>query len=158
MTKLIYLIFTIAAMTAIATAPAGSTAASSEGSITGMGTGTFPRGASFSGVNLSGFEIATGVLTEGDGTAQGVLHAILTGRTFLGSTRMITLEGNVTRGSVAGGSGSFSGVCSLSFGDGIPAVSGVPFSVQTNGSSMILTIQSTVLPTSAFSQGGLDVE
>ena len=158
MKKLICLIFTVAAMTAIVSAPAASTAASSEGSITGIGTGSFPRGANFSGVNLSGFEIATGVLTEGDGTAQGVFHAALTGRTLFGSIRIITLEGSVTRGTAAAGSSTFSGVGSLSLGDGIPAVSGVPFNVETNGGSMILTIQSTVLPTSAFSQGGLDVE
>ena len=158
MKKLICLIFTIVAMAAVATAPAASTAASPEGSVTGVGTGSFTRGANLLGLNLTSFEIATGVLMEADGTAQGVFHAVLAGRGLLGSTRIMILEGIVTNGSAGPDESSFSGVGSLSLGDGIPALSGVPFSVETNGKSMILTVQSSELPSAAFSGGGLATE
>jgi hypothetical protein len=158
MKKLICLIFTIIAMAAVITAPAASTAASSEGSVTGIGTGSFAGRPSFAGVNLSRFEIATGIFTEADGSAAGVFHAVLTGRSVLGAAQNITLEGNVTQGFTTAGSGGLSGLATLDLGNGIPAASGVPFIVQTNGGSMVLTIGSTVLPAATFSEGGLNTE
>ena len=157
MKRLICLILTIVGIAAVASAPATSTAASTEATVTGIGAGSFPGGASFAGVNLSSFEIATGVITEADGSAGGVFHAVLAGRTLLGTARNITLEGNVTQGTATPDSSSFSGLASLDLGDGVPAISGVPFNVETQGGSMVLTIQSTVLPSAAFSDGGVDI-
>ena len=158
MKKIICLIFTFVSMAAVVTAPAATIAASSEGSITGIGIGSFPRGAKLLGVNLTSFEIATGVLTESDGAAQGVFHAVLTGRGLLGSTRIMTLEGIVTSGTAAAGKSSFSGIASLDVGDGLRALAAVPYSVETNGESMTLTIQSSVLPSSNLSAGSIAVE
>ena len=157
MKKLICLIVTIVGIAAVAYAPETSAAASTEGTVTGIGTGSFPGRTSLSGVNLTGFEIATGVITESDGSASGVFHAVLSGRTLLGTARNITLEGNVLQGTATQGTSSFSGLASLDLGNGLPAVPGVPFNVETQGGSMVLTIQSTVLPSTAFSQGGLDI-
>ena len=159
MKKVICLIFMIVFSVSIVTAPAATTAASTDGSsITGIGSGSFPPGANIAGINLTTFDVATGVFTEGDGSAEGVFYADLSGRTALGSVRLITLEGDVTRGTAAAGSSSFSGLGSLSLGDGIPPVPGVPFTVETNGSSMVLTIQSSSLPSTAFSEGALDIK
>jgi hypothetical protein len=157
MKKYICLILTIAGIAVGVTAPATSTAASTEGTVTGIGGGSFPGGSSFAGVNLSGFEIATGVITETDGSATGVFHADLAGRTVLGAARNITLEGIVTQGTATPGASSFSGLASLDLGNGLPAVSGVPFNVETRAGSMVLTIQATVLPSAPFSQGGMDI-
>ena len=154
----ICLILTIVGIAAVASAPATSTAASTEGAVTGVGVGSFPEGASLAGVDLSGFEIAAGVITGADGSASGVFHAVLTGRTLIGDARNITLEGNVTQGTATLGSGNFSGLASLDLGDGVPAVTGVPFYVETQGSSVVLTIQSTALPSAGFTDGGLDIE
>ena len=158
MKKLICLIATIVCIAAVAYAPETSAASSTEGTVTGIGAGSFPARTSFSGINLSSFDIATGVITEADGSAQGVFHAELSGRTLLGAARLITLEGVVTQGSATPGAASFSGLATLSLGDGLPGVPGVPFNVDTRSGSMVLTIQATTLPSSAFSQGGLEVE
>ena len=152
MKRLICLIVTIVGITAIISAPTASTAASPEGTVTGIGSGSFPRGASFGGIDLASFEIATGVITESDGSAIGVFHADLAGRTILGTARILTLDGNVLQGSA----NNFSGLARLDLGGGVPAVSGVPFTVETQGGAMVLTIQSTVLPSAAFSEGGLE--
>ena len=157
MKRIICLVLMIVGIAMVAYTPT-STAASDEGAVTGIGTGSFPSGANFAGVGLSSFEIAAGVLTEADGSASGVFHAVLTGRTLLGGARNITLEGNVTQGTATLGSGNFSGLASLDLGDGVPAVSGVPFHVETQGGALALTIQSTALPSAGFTQGGLDIE
>ena len=156
MKKLIFLIVMFVGMTAAATIQAPSAAASTEGTVTGIGTGSFPGRASFAGINLSSFEIATGVIAEPDGSAKGVFHAVLSGRTLLGAARIITLEGNVMQGTVTPDASSFSGLATLSLGDGLPAAPGVPFNVDTRNGTMALTIQSTTLPSAGFGQGGLD--
>jgi hypothetical protein len=158
MKRSICLIFMIVGIAAVAFAPAASTAASAGGSVTGIGSGSFPGGADFAGTNLRSFEMATGVFTEPDGSAAGVFHTVLTGRTILGQAKSITVEGNVTQGTVSPGSGSFSGLASVDFGDGAPAVPGVPFNVETSAGSMVLTIQSTRLPAAALSGGSLTIE
>jgi len=159
MKNLICLIVMVAGISAVVSAPAAaSNAASTEGTVTGIGAGSFQGPARFGGVNLSSFEIATGVITEEDGSAAGVFHAVLRGRSLLGIAQTITLEGNVTQGTVTSETGSVSGLASLDLGNGVPAVSGIPFNVETRGGSMVLTVQSTVLPSGAFSQGGLDIE
>ena len=157
MKKFICLIFTIVGITTAAVAPPASTAASSEGSVTGIGTGSFPGGASFAGLNLSRFEIAAGIFTEAEGSAAGVFHAVLTGPSVLGAAQDITLDGNVTQGSATAGSSSFSGLATLNLSNGV-AVSGVPFNVEASGGSMVLTIESTVLPAGTFGEGGLHIE
>ena len=155
MKRIICLIVTIIAVATMAFAPEHSQAASIESSVTGVGAGTFPSRSNFAGIILSRFDIATGVITDADGSAVGVFHAVLAGRSLLGSARNITLEGNVTQGT---GSGGFSGLASLDLGDGVPAVSGIPFNVEIRDGSMILTIQSTLLPAARFDQGGVDIE
>ena len=157
MKRLICLIFTIAGITAAVSAPATSATASDDGSVTGVGVGSFAGRASFAGINLTTFEIATGVITETDGSAKGVFHAVLGGRSLLGTVRIITLDGDVLQGSTAPGSSSFSGLASLNLGNGLPALPGVPFNVETRDGTMVLTIQSTVLPSAQFSQGTLDI-
>ena len=113
MKRIICLIVTIVAVAAMAFAPEHSQAASIESSVTGVGAGTFPSRSNFSGINLSRFEVATGVITDADGSAVGVFHAVLVGKTLLGNARNITLEGNVTQGTGTG----FSGLASLDLGD-----------------------------------------
>ena len=158
MKTFICLIVTIVGAIAVGSAPPSSTAASTSGSVTGIAAGQFPGRTNFGGVNLSSFEIATGVITDEDGSATGVFHAVLAGQSLLGAGRNITLDGNVTQGTATSDAGSFSGLAILDLGDGVPAVSGIPFNVETHAGSMVLTIQSTVLPSTAFTQGGLDLD
>jgi len=155
MKRLICLIFTMAGIAAVVFAPATSTAASTEGTVTGIGSGSFPGRTSFAGVDLSGFEVATGVITESDGTASGAFHAVLAGRTLLGTAQNIAVEGKVLQGTAGPGTSSFSGLATVDLGNGLPASPGVPFNVETQGGSIVLTIQSTALPSAAFSEGGV---
>jgi len=159
MKKLICLILMIAGITAVTLAPTASATAIEEGSVTGIGSGSFPAGANLGVVNLRGFDMAAGLFTEPDGSAAGVFHLVLEGRTILGQARRITLEGNVMQGTASqAGTSNFSGLASVDFGDGAAAVSGVPFNVETSAGSMLLTIQSTSLPAGTLNSGGLTIE
>src|SRR3954468_20288345 len=110
-------------LVAITTAPV--IADSDERSVTGAATGLFGTGAALGAVALQGVELGTGVFIEADGSASGTFHATLQGRS-LGVAREITVEGNVTEGSVASdGRATFSGTASLDLGDGAPALPGI---------------------------------
>ena len=159
MKKLICLTFMIAGLATVAMVPRASTASANEGSVTGIGSGSFPEGATLGPVEVTGFELATGLFTEADGSASGVFHVVLNGRTIVGGERRITIEGNVTQGTVLpSGASSFGGVATMDFGDGAPAISGVPFSADVSAGGIVLTVQSTTLPHADLVGEGLTIE
>jgi hypothetical protein len=129
---------------AITTAPVG--ASSDDRSITAATTGQFADGAMLGPVALQGVQIGTGVIIEADGSATGTFHAALQGSLLGGSPQELTLEGNVTGGSVdANGRATFSGTASLDMGDGTPPLANVAFSVTAGSDDVVLVIESTQL-------------
>jgi hypothetical protein len=141
---------------AIATARVNADSAAR--SVTGAGKGTFGAGATLGAVALQGVELGTGVLIEPDGSASGTFHAVLQGTT-LGSPRELTVEGKVSEGAVGpDGRATFSGTASFDFGDGMPALPGVAFSVTAGADGVVLVINSTTLPAAGLTAGSVTVE
>src|SRR5688500_11823580 len=104
----------------VAITTASVRAEADERSVTGAAKGLFAAGAELGAVALHGIEMSAGVFIEADGSASGTFHAALQG-SVLGSPQEITVEGNVSEGSVgADGRATFSGTASLDLGDGAP--------------------------------------
>ena len=143
----------------IAAVATASVNAESEGrSVTGAADGLFAAGAALGPVALQGVELGTGVFIEADGSASGTFHAMLQG-TSLGSPREITVEGNVSQGSVAAdGRATFGGTASLDLGTGGPPLTGVAFSVTAGADGVVLVIDSTTLPVAGITAGAVTIE
>jgi hypothetical protein len=141
-----------------AIAPTRVDADSDARSVTGAAKGTFGAGAILGAVALHGVELGTGVFIEADGSASGTFHAVLQGSS-LGSARELTVEGNVSEGSVgADGRATFSGTAAFDFGDGMPPLPGVPFRVIAGADGVVLEINSTELPAADLSAGAVTIE
>jgi len=148
-------VFAIVLGLAITTAPVG--AQSDDHSVTAAATGVFGAGAELGPVALAGVQIATGVFIEADGTASGTFHALLQGST-LGSAQEITVEGNVTGGSVdTDGRATFNGSASLDFGNASPPLTNVAFSVTAGSDGVVLLVDSVTL-TATLSGGAITIE
>ena len=128
---------------AVTTAPVGAN--SDDRSVTAATSGLFAAGAELGPVALQGLQIATGVFIEADGSASGTFHAVLQGSN-LNNPQEITVEGNVTGGSVdADGRATFSGSASLDLGDGTPPLLNVGFSVTAGSDGLVLVVDSITL-------------
>ena len=140
---------------AITTAPVG--ADSADRSVTAAATGLFAAGAELGPLELQGVQLATGVFIEADGSASGTFHAVLQGSS-LGGPQEITVEGNVTGGSVdADGRATFSGIASLDLGDGTPPLANVAFSVTAASDEVVLVVDSIEL-TASLTAGALTID
>jgi hypothetical protein len=128
-----------------ASGPTASQAASPAGSITGAGQAAVTPGSTLGGVRITTIETATGVFVSNDGTALGVFHAVLSGRTLLGVQRSITIEGTPSEGGISAGSCVYSGRASIDLGDGSPVLSEVPFNVSATSSGLVLSLPTTSL-------------
>ncbi len=127
-------------------------------SVTGAGKAEFAAGAALGAVALQTAELGTGVFIESDGSAAGTFHAVLQGSS-LGQPQEITVEGNVSQGSVAAdGRATFSGTASLDFGDGTPPLPGVAFTVTAGADGLVLSIDSTTLPAAGLTAGAITVD
>jgi hypothetical protein len=94
-----------------------------------------------------------------DGSATGQFQAVLLGSSLLGTPQNITVEGEVSSGSVgADGSATFSGTATVDMGDGTPALPGVPFTVTVSGTSLGLILNAVALPTATLSAGSITVK
>ena len=159
MKKLIFVTLIVFGMAAFAFVPTPTTAATEGGTVTGTSQGVFPAGAALGPVALDGLQLGTGVIIDPDNSAVGCFHSVLTGRSPLGQTQQITVEGKVIQGVVdANGTASFSGVATLDFGGGAPVQAGVPFSVTTTSGSLVLVIDSTTLPPASLTGGSVTIE
>lgn len=139
----------------ITTAPVAAN--SDDRSVTASATGLFAAGAELGPVALQGLQIATGVFIAADGTASGTFHAMLQGSS-LGGPQEITVEGNVTGGSVdADGRATFSGSASLDLGDGAPPLANVAFSVTAGSDDVVLLVDSVTL-TATLTGGAISVD
>src|SRR3982750_1627924 len=76
--------------------------------VTGAAEATLPPGASFNGIPLTGLPVGQGLFIGQEGSAKGQFQAVLRGTTVLGSARDIVVEGEVSSGSAAGGTATFS--------------------------------------------------
>jgi hypothetical protein len=142
-------------LVAISTAPVN--ADSDERSVTIAATGFFGAGAELGAVALQGLMVGTGVFIGADGSASGTFHAVLQGNA-LEHSQEITVEGNVTEGSVADGRATFSGIAALDLGDGAPPLPNIAFSVTAAADGVVLKIDSTTLPAAGFTAGAVTIE
>lgn len=151
--------FIILGMVAVLSGPTPTTAAGESGTVTGAARAAFAAGAALGSVALSSLDLGTGMFIEPDGAGTGVFSAVLTGRSALGQARQITIDGEVLRGAMTpDGHAHFSGTATVNFGDGMPSLSGVPFSVSTTANSLVLTINSTTLPAARVIDGTISSE
>jgi hypothetical protein len=160
MKQLISVILIVLASVAFAPAPVPVVAATESGSVTGSGQGLFDAGAALGAINLDGLELGTGVFIEPNGSATGVFHAVLVGRSLLGQPQNITVEGNVNQGTMGpdGLRADFSGIATVDLGDGTAPLPGVPFSVSTTAGNVVLAIESTTLPAAGLTSGAVTIE
>jgi len=157
MTRLGFLLATLLGLASpLAPAPA---AAQSAAGVTGAAEATFPDGATFNGIPLRGLTLGQGMFIAPDGSATGQFQAVLLGTSPLGAAQNITVEGEVSGGSVAAdGSATFSGTATVDMGDGTPALPGVPFTVTVSAGSLGLILNAVALPTATLSAGSITVK
>ena len=159
MKKLICVISITLALAAVVWTPKPVEASGAGGAVTGAGRGPLANNTWFGSVQISGMEIGTGVFIEPDGSASGPFTALLTGVSALGQAQQIAVDGTVSRGELSSaGEAVFSGVAGVSFGNGLPSLSGVPFRVTANGDSVTLTLDSRTLPVARLSAGSMTIE
>lgn len=159
MKKLTSLILVGAALMAIAFTYTTGIAADESGTVTAAARCSFAQAAAFQSLALSGIDVGTGVSIEPDGSATGPFSAVLLGQTLLGQPQQITIDGTALRGAIApDGKAFFSGVAKINFGNGTPQLSGVPFTVAATSNSLLLTIDSTVLPAVGVTAGTISIE
>src|SRR6267143_1386876 len=133
-------------------------AAQTAAGVTGAAEATFPDGAAFNGIALRGLTLGQGMFIAPDGSATGQFQVVLLGTSPLRAAQNITVEGEVSGGSVgADGSATFSGTASVDMGDGTPAVPGVPFTVAVSAGSLGMILNAVALPTATLSAGSITV-
>lgn len=158
MKKITCMMFLVLGLVAVVYAPAPATAACECGTVTGAARATFAQGATLGSISLNSLELGTGVFVESDGSATGVYSAVVTGKSLLGQSQQITVDGKVLRGEVTpDGSAYLSGIATVNLGDGTPSLSGLPFSVSTTGDSVRLTFASTALPSAQLAAGDITI-
>jgi hypothetical protein len=151
-------IFLMGILAALVVLGPGPVAAGDDGGmVAGAGAGVFPGGALFAGLSLSGLEFGQGVLTAPDGAVSGAFYAVLQGTSALGRSQLVSVDGNVNAGGVAG-IATFSGTATVNLGDGAVPVPGVPFQVSVTPEGLQLTLDGTLLPTVALSSGAIAIE
>ena len=152
--------FLLTAMLGLATVMApGSVAAQDAAGVSGAAEATLPEGATFNGIPLRGLTLGQGLFIASDGSATGQFQAVLLGTSLLGAAQNITVEGEVSGGSVgADGSATFSGTATVDMGDGTLPLSGVPFTVTASAGSLGLILNAVALPTATLTAGSITVK
>jgi hypothetical protein len=134
-------------------------------SVTSAAVGTYPAGTSYNGVPLSGLEIAAGSVIFADGSGgDGTLGIRLLGvSTGLTPPQIINIDAQVTAGSrTAATAATVSGTCTIDMGNGLPPVTGIPFTATiaadvNNLGAVTLVLGSTTLPAATIGEGSLTV-
>ena len=134
-------------------------AAQDAAGVTGAAEATLPDGATFNGIPLRGLTLGQGLFIAQDGSATGQFQAVLLGTSLLGAAQNITVEGEVSGGSVgADGSATFSGTATVDMGDGTLPLPGVPFTVTASAGSLGLVLNAVALPTATVTAGSITVK
>jgi len=150
---------TLTAILGLASLMAPAPAAAQDAGVTGAAEAAFPNGAAFNGVSLKGLTLGQGMYIAQDGSATGQFQAVLLGTSLLGAAQNITVEGEVSSGSVgADGSATFSGTATVDMGDGTLPLPGVPFTVTASEGSLGLVLNAVALPTATVTAGSITVK
>jgi hypothetical protein len=148
-----------AAMLGLASVVAPARVAAQTVGVTGAAAATFPNGATFNGIPLKGLTLGQGMFIAQDGSARGQFQAVLQGTSLLGTPQNVTVEGEVSSGTVAlGGSATFSGTATVDMGDGSVPLVGVPFTVTASTGSLGLILGATALPTATLAAGSITIQ
>ena len=148
-----------ATMIGLASLLAPAPVAAQDAGVTGAAEAAFPNGAAFNGVPLKGLTLGQGLFITQDGSTTGQFQAVLLGTSLLGAAQNITVEGEVSGGSVgADGSATFSGTATVDMGDGTLPLPGVPFTVTASAGSLGLILNAVALPTATVSAGSITVK
>ena len=147
----------LAASLGLASTFAPASLAAQDMGVTGAAEASLPDGATFNGVSLRGLTLGQGIFFEQDGSAAGQFQAVLQGTSALGAPQDIIVEGEVRDGSAGGGTATFSGVATVTMGNGIPLV-GVPFTVTASAGSLGLTLNGAALPTATVTAGSIAMQ
>jgi hypothetical protein len=127
--------------------------------VTGAAEASFPDGATFSGIPLKGLTLGQGMFIAQDGSATGQFQAVLVGTSLLGTPQNVTIEGEVSNGTLGGdGSATFSGTATVDMGDGTLPLPGVPFTVAVSTGGLALTLNGTALPSATLSAGSISIK
>lgn len=128
-------------------------------SVTSAAAGSYPAGTSYNGVPLSGLQIAAGSVIFADGSGgDGVL-----GIRLLSTGQAINIDAQVTGGSRTGATvATVSGTCTIDMGNGLPPVTGIPFTAtiaadSNNLGAVTLMLGSTQLPAATIGEGSVTV-
>ena len=131
-------------------------------SITSAAGGSYPAGTSYNGVPLSGLEIAAGSVIFADGSGgDGALGIRLLSATT--PQQLINVDAHVTTGSRTGATAAtVSGTCTIDMGNGLPPVTGIPFTATIAADSnslgaVTLTLGGTQLPAATIGDGSMTV-
>jgi hypothetical protein len=152
------LLFAVVLGLAALTAPIPAAAQDAAG-VTGAAEAAFPDGAAFNGIPLKGLTLGQGMFIAQDGSATGQFQAVLLGSSLLGTPQNITVEGEVSGGSVgADGSATFSGTATVDMGDGTLPLAGVPFTVTVSAGSLGLILNAVTLPTATVTAGSITIK
>ena len=157
MTRLGFLLAAMLGLASNLVAPAP--VAAQDAGVTGAAEATLPDGATFNGIPLRGLTLGQGLFIAQDGSATGQFQAVLLGTSLLGAAQNITVEGEVSGGSVgADGSATFSGTATVDMGDGTLPLPGVPFTVTASAGSLGLVLNAVALPTATVTAGSITVQ
>jgi hypothetical protein len=152
------LLVTVAvAAVAITLASPSAVAQGDETGVTAAATAAFPDGASLNGVSVSTLDVGVGASVESTGDGVGQFFAVLYG-TVLGQSREITVDSNVTSGSVASDGGAIlHGSATVDMGDGT-VLRGVPFTATAKADSLLLTLGTSALPAATLTAGSITID
>jgi hypothetical protein len=133
-------------------------------SVTAAAGGIYPPATTFNGVRLDGLRFGTGITIATAGSAEGQFQATLLGTSLLGLSQNIAIEGKATIGSsVAAGTATFSGTCTMDMGDGSLPLVGIPFTaaIATNADdkgTITLSLATTNLPAATVNTGSMKIK
>ena len=158
-TKITAIVLVVLGMLAMPVTARDSTPAT----VTAAARGTFPSGTTYKGVPLAGLRFGTGVEIPGDTSATGDFQGTLLGTSPGGQPQNIVIEGKVGSGSVASGTATFSGTCSVDMADGTPPSRNVFFTVTITPDAegkgtVVLKLETTVLPTATVNDGSMTIQ
>jgi hypothetical protein len=127
--------------------------------VAGTGAADYPAGTLFAGTLVNGLEFGMGVFVPGDGSATGQVSVTLPGLSVLGQPIEIEFDGEATSGVInADGSGTVMGIGALSLGNGLPALTDVPYTVTATQSTVSLVINGISLPVVALNIGKITIQ
>jgi hypothetical protein len=128
----------------------------SDAQASGAAAGVFSKGATYQRLGLQRSTLGFGAVVRGDGSALGQFQLEIAGTTSSGQARLVSLEGNVTRGTVSTkGSVTLYGTATLRVDGGSPMT--LSFNATATATSLALTIGGVELKRQSLSAGSIFV-